>query len=94
MTIANPVYRYLHNLAYGRKKGKVEELYGLSHDLLTAAMNAAVTARNASVVLGAQAEKANSLSGYRLAEKLVADAEACEKAVKAAGGYMKYEEGA
>lgn len=94
MSIPNPIYRYLHNLVYGRKKGKVEELYGISHDLLTAAMNAAVTARNASVVLGAVAEKANNLGQYRLAEKLVSDAEACEKAVKAAGGYMKYEEGA
>ncbi len=89
--IPNPIYRKIHALAFEskRKSKALEEMFGLTYDLLTAARNAAVDLRNASLILAAKAEKENSLSGYRLAEKLVAHAQACEIAVKEAGGYEK-----
>ncbi len=90
MTVLNPVYRYLHELAYGRKRNKTEELYAIAHDLLTAARDAAVTCRNASVTVGAIAEKENSLSKFRLAEQLTENAVALEAAVNGAGGYNSY----
>ena len=89
MTIENPVYRKIHAMCYGNKRLDREVVYILLHDLLTAAMDSAIDMRNASCIMAAQAEKANNLGQYRLAERLGRHAESCEQAVKNAGGYEK-----
>jgi hypothetical protein len=96
MSIPNPVFRYTHDLVQRLRKKKtekdLEEISNIVHFNLDAARIAAINMRNASVVLGAIAEKENKLSTWKLAEKLGECAVACESAVKMGGGYMTYED--
>lgn len=96
MTIPNPTYRYLWELVDRLRKRKterdLEELHNIAHHLLTSSMEIAFETRQLTLIVGKLAREKNDLALYERLQKMDALAAQCESAVKAAGGYMKYEE--